>query len=108
MWSNITPASQLWPQPRQHHTVCTMVCKSQEIKVLLLGGHGARDILSDCWLLDVMRGIGEKVRKRREGEMQLEMMIGHCSVTHRSRLMVSHLVVVGVILLVVSRCWMAQ
>ena len=33
-----------------------------------MGGYGSGGkILSDCWLLDVKRGIGEKVRKNREG-----------------------------------------
>ena len=35
-----------------------------------MGGYGERGILSDCWLLDVIRGIGEKVRNKKEGEMQ--------------------------------------
>ena len=42
-----------------------------------MGGYGNDGVLSDCWLLDVIRGIGEKVRKKREGEMQLELMISH-------------------------------
>ena len=69
------------------HTVCTMVSNNEEIKVLLLGGHSrSGKVLSDCWLLDVLRGIGEKVRKKSEGEMQLESMI--CC--PRSCLMVRH------------------
>ena len=54
-----------------------MVCDNQEIKVLLMGGYGSDGVLSDCWLLDVMRGIGEKVRKKREGEIQPELMLSH-------------------------------
>ena len=43
-----------------------------------MGGYdGGVVVLSDCWLLDVKRGIGEKVRRKREGEMQLESMISH-------------------------------
>ena len=76
MWSHITPSS-LWPQPRYSHTVCSMVCDNQEIKVLLVGGNGGVVVLSDCWLLDVKRGIGEKVRKKREGEIQSELMLSH-------------------------------
>ena len=62
------PSCPLWPQPRSYHyhTVCTMVCDNQEIKVLLMGGDGNDGVLSDCWLLDVNQGIGEKVRKERE------------------------------------------
>ena len=72
-WSFIRASSPLWPQPREGHTVCTMVSDSQEIKVLLMGGYGSdQEILRDCWLLDVIRGIGEPVRKKREGEMLLE------------------------------------
>ena len=56
--------------------MCTMVCDNQEIKVLLMGGFGVK-VLSDCWLLDVKRGIGEKVSKEREGEIQSELMLSH-------------------------------
>ena len=77
MWSHITPSSPLWPPPRYYHTVCSMVCDNQEIKVLLMGGSGDGKVLSDCWLLDVKRGIGEKVRKKREGEIQSELMLSH-------------------------------
>ena len=42
-----------------------------------MGGYSDDGVLSDCWLLDVMRGIGEKVRRKREGEMQLESMTSH-------------------------------
>ena len=44
--------------------MCTMVCGNQDINVLLLGGGDGLDVVSDCWLLDVARGIGEKVRRR--------------------------------------------
>ena len=37
--------------------------------MLLMGGSTGMNVLSDCWLLDVNRGIGEKVRKTREGEI---------------------------------------
>ena len=58
-----------------------MVCDNQEMKVLLLGGNNGHDgVLSDCWLLDVNKGIGEKVRKKREGEIQSELMFSHRSV----------------------------
>ena len=40
-----------------------------------MGGFGGK-VLSDCWLLDVKRGIGE-VRKKREGEIQSELMLCH-------------------------------
>ena len=66
VWSHTSPSSSPWPQSRSLHTVCTMVCDNQEITVLLLGGSGDDGVLSDCWLLDVMRGIG-KVRKRTKG-----------------------------------------
>ena len=59
--------------------MCTMVCDNQEIKVLLMGGNGDAGVLSDCWLLDVKRGIGE-VRKKREGAIQSELMLSHGSV----------------------------
>ena len=45
-----------------------------------MGGSGDGKVLSDCWLLDVKRGIGEKVRKKREGEIQSELMLSHWSV----------------------------
>ena len=77
MWSHITPSSPLWPPPRSDHTVRSMVSDNQEIKVLLMGGSGDRKVLSDCWLLDVKRGTGEKVRKNREGEIQSELMLSH-------------------------------
>ena len=57
-----------------------MVCDYQEIKVLLMGGFSDTQVLSDCWLLDVLRGVGEEVRKKREGEMQSKSMIFHRSV----------------------------
>jgi hypothetical protein len=38
-----------------------MVCDSKEIKVLLMGGYGSDGVLDDCWLLDVNRGVAEKV-----------------------------------------------
>ena len=57
--------------------MCTMVCDNQEIKVLLMGGNGDKGVMSDCWLLDVNRGIGEKVRKKREGQIQSELMLSH-------------------------------
>ena len=61
MWSHIKPSFPLWPQPRTSHTLSVIVCDNQDIKALLLGGcNGSKD-LSDCWLLDVVRGIGEKV-----------------------------------------------
>ena len=61
--------------------MCSMVPDNQEIKVLLVGGNGGGGVvLSDCWLLDVKRGIGEKVRKKREGEIQSELMLSHWSV----------------------------
>ena len=66
MWSHIKPSFPLWPQPRDSHTLSIIVCDNQEIKALLLGGHNDTEVLSDCWVLDVLRGIGEKVRK--EGE----------------------------------------
>ena len=31
-----------------------------------MGGDSDDGVLSDCWLLDVKTGIGEKVRKKRE------------------------------------------
>ena len=77
MWSHITPHTSLWPEPRSSHTVCTMVCNDQEIKVLLIGGYGYKGVLSDCWLLDVMRGIGQKVRRR---EVMSEVTTDHWSV----------------------------
>ena len=80
VWSHITPSSEsplLWPQPRSDHTVCSMVCDNQEIKVLLMRGFSDGKVLSDCWLLDVKRGIGEKVRKMREIEIQSELMLSH-------------------------------
>ena len=78
MWSHIVQSSPLWPQPRDSHTICIVVCDNQEIKVLLLGGvTGGYVVLSDCWLLDVIRGIGEKVRKKREGELWLALVIGN-------------------------------
>ena len=55
----------MWPQPREDHTLCTVVSDNHEIKVLLMGGCSDMYVLSDCWLLDVIRGIGEKVRKKR-------------------------------------------
>lgn len=62
-WCHIAPSSALWPQPRHHHSVCTLVCDDQEIKVLLLGGYGERGIIpNDCWILDVMRGSSQKVK----------------------------------------------
>ena len=78
MWSNITPSSPLWPQPRFSHITCTMVCNNQNIKMLLLGGYGDESVLSDCWLLDVMRGIGEKVRNRK-GRNSIRLVINHWS-----------------------------
>ena len=57
--------------------MCTMVCDNQEIKVLLLGGSSGREAVSDCWLLDVNRGIGDRVRNKADGEMQLELMVSH-------------------------------
>ena len=42
-----------------------------------MGGCSDGKVLSDCWLLDVNRGIGEKVRKKREGEIQSELMLSH-------------------------------
>ena len=56
--------------------MCSMVSDSQEIKVLLMGGFSDGIFLSDCWLLDVKRGIGE-VRKKREEEIQSELMLSH-------------------------------
>ena len=41
-----------------------------------MGGNGGV-VLSDCWLLDVKRGIGEKVRKMREIEIRSELMLSH-------------------------------
>jgi hypothetical protein len=57
VWTEIPPSSSLWPQPRSYHTVCTMMRDNQKIKLLLIGGYPG----SDCWLLDVHEGIGEKV-----------------------------------------------
>ena len=42
-----------------------------------MGGFRDGKVLSDCWLLDVNRGIGEKVRKKREIEIQSELMLSH-------------------------------
>ena len=42
-----------------------------------MGGFSGLKVLSDCWLLDVNRGIGEKVRKKREIEIQSELMLSH-------------------------------
>ena len=41
-----------------------------------MGGYDG-NVVSDCWLLDVKRGIGEKVRKERQGEIQSELMLSH-------------------------------
>jgi hypothetical protein len=49
-----------------------MVCDSKEIKVLLMGGYGSDGVLDDCWLLDVNRGVAEKVRKKDDRETQLD------------------------------------
>ena len=57
--------------------MCSMVCDNQEIKVLLMGGYIGDGVLSDCWLLDVKRSIYEKVRKKREIEIQSELMLSH-------------------------------
>jgi hypothetical protein len=38
-----------------------MVCDNNEIKLLLMGGHGKNVVLDDCWLFDVNRGISEKI-----------------------------------------------
>ena len=87
--------------------MCSMVCDNQEIKVLLMGGFSDEKVLSDCWLLDVKRGNGEKVRKKRErNTVRIDAFPLICC--HRSCLMVRHCRVVGVILLAVSHCWMAQ
>ena len=101
MWSHIAPSSSVWPQPRYHHAVCTLLCDNQEIKVLLLGGYGERGILNDCWLLDVIRGIGEKVRKKKEGKMYAVRMDDFPLICcHRSNLTERHLVVMLILLVV--------
>ena len=63
MWTHITPSSLLWPQPRSQHTMCTICCKDEEIKVLLMGGDDG-SVTKDCWMIDVMRGSSEKVRRK--------------------------------------------
>jgi hypothetical protein len=88
-WTEIRPSSSLWPQPRSYHTVCTMVCDNQEIKLLLMGGYD-RDIetLDDCWLLDVHEGIGEK-KSDDEKAIEFDYVLWMCY--YRSCLMVPHL-----------------
>ena len=66
MWTHIAPSSPLWPQPRCHHTMCTICCRDrdEEIKVLLMGGYDV-SVVQDCWMIDVMRGSSEKVRSEK-------------------------------------------
>ena len=42
-----------------------------------MGGRGKGGVLSDCWLLDMIRGIGDKVRKKIEVYMQVQSVISH-------------------------------
>ncbi|XP_062511995.1 uncharacterized protein LOC134187845 isoform X3 [Corticium candelabrum] len=51
---------QLWPQPRSLHVMCTICCKDEEIKVLLMGGWD-ESVMKDCWMIDAMRGSIEKL-----------------------------------------------
>lgn len=61
-WIEIIPSSpHVWPQPRDTHTVCTMVHDNQEIKLLLMGGNRGKQYFNDCWLIDVNQGVGTEV-----------------------------------------------
>ena len=46
-----------------------MMCDDQEIKMLLMGGQRVERVLDDCWLLDAIQGVGEKVRKKKSNIM---------------------------------------
>ena len=45
--------------------MCTICCKDEEIKVLLMEGWD-ESVMKDCWMIDAMRGSIEKVRRKRE------------------------------------------
>ena len=55
-----------------------------------MGGNGDKGVLSDSWLLDVKRGIGEKVRKKRERKNTVRIDAFPLICCHRSCLMVGH------------------